>query len=248
MALFCAPIVGLFMGLLVRGKNLDKREKIYAWLIVLFGVAAVFLSMARGAILALLMVGFVMALFSDKRKYVLLAVGLALAGIVAFVPVRERFASIFSGKDFSTNTRVILWKSAGLMVKDNPVSGVGLGDFPEEYTKIAERDINYPIYLNEHLYPHNIFLEFWVEIGLFGLVGLIWVVSRFYVDFRRFWRHLEGNVHGYAAGLMACLAVLVVYGLVENPYFKNDLAVLFWVIIGLGLVLFRGFYGKEKAK
>jgi len=31
------------------------------------------------------------------------------------------------------------------------------------------------------------------------------------------------------------MIVLLVHGLVDTPYFKNDLSVLFWLIIGLGI-------------
>ena len=36
---------------------------------------------------------------------------------------------------------------------------------------------------------------------------------------------------------MGVMVGVLVYGLVEAPFFKNDLAVLWWVIIGLMMVL-----------
>ncbi len=36
---------------------------------------------------------------------------------------------------------------------------------------------------------------------------------------------------------MAAMVVIVIHGLVDTPYFKNDLAILFWLIIGLLITL-----------
>ena len=38
-------------------------------------------------------------------------------------------------------------------------------------------------------------------------------------------------------GAMASMAALLVHGLVDVPYFKNDLALLFWIIYALGLAI-----------
>jgi hypothetical protein len=32
---------------------------------------------------------------------------------------------------------------------------------------------------------------------------------------------------------MAAMVAIIIYGLVDVPYFKNDLSVLFWTILGL---------------
>ena len=39
------------------------------------------------------------------------------------------------------------------------------------------------------------------------------------------------------------MTVLLIHGLVDVPYFKNDLAVLFWIIIGL--IIINKKYDKE---
>ena len=37
--------------------------------------------------------------------------------------------------------------------------------------------------------------------------------------------------------LMATMVALLVHGLVDVPYFKNDLSVLFWLIVGSLIIL-----------
>ena len=43
--------------------------------------------------------------------------------------------------------------------------------------------------------------------------------------------------------VMAGMVAILVYGLVDVPYFKNDLAVLFWTILTMGAVI----AGKKRA-
>lgn len=38
-----------------------------------------------------------------------------------------------------------------------------------------------------------------------------------------------------SAAALASMAALLVHGLVDVPYFKNDLAVLFWILISLSI-------------
>ncbi len=80
------------------------------------------------------------------------------------------------------------------------------------------------------LYPHNIFLNFWVELGLAGLIWLITILVGF---FKRLWKIKSKQKIVLMAGMVAIL----VYGLVDVPYFKNDLSIIFWTILALSTVI-----------
>lgn len=94
-----------------------------------------------------------------------------------------------------------------------------------------------------YMYPHNFFLNFWTELGLAGVLLFGWVLYRcLYWSFvihrvqrnnnasDRFW--LYANL-----GVLCAMIVVVVHGLVDVPYFKNDLAVLFWLLVAmLGII------------
>jgi len=49
-------------------------------------------------------------------------------------------------------------------------------------------------------------------------------------------------------GLGGAMVVLLVHGLVDTPYFKNDLSVLFWLIIGLGIIEDKIYQGRILTK
>ena len=91
-----------------------------------------------------------------------------------------------------------------------------------------------------YLYPHNIFLNFWSEIGLLGAIIFIWLMLKAALIAYQSFKYLnqENSSEKYLAlGLMSSLICIFVHGLVDVPYFKNDLAVMFWVFIAfIGLI------------
>ncbi|MDP3043621.1 MAG: O-antigen ligase family protein [bacterium] len=103
-----------------------------------------------------------------------------------------------------------------------------------------------------YLYPHNIIFNFWSELGLVGMVLFIWIIGKFFVigiwDLFGHWslpaplrsvrpggfKNLGTEKNRYIViGLIGAMIVVVVHGLVDVPYFKNDLAVMFWLLIAM---------------
>ena len=86
------------------------------------------------------------------------------------------------------------------------------------------------------LYPHNLLLAVWVELGLAGLLIFLTILYQFFRACFSPPHGGRGNARGWGlrAGLVVALSVILIHGLVDVPYFKNDLAMLFWVIVALG--------------
>ena len=79
-----------------------------------------------------------------------------------------------------------------------------------------------------YLYPHNILLNFWTELGIAGALLFIWIIGKyFYIGIR-----LRGVNH-FIMSLVGSMVVIIVHGIVDVPYFKNDLAIIFWILIAL---------------
>ena len=66
------------------------------------------------------------------------------------------------------------------IVKENPIFGVGTGDFPSEYQKMNIAN-NSTTELNNASQPHNMYLLISVQLGLFGLMS---IMSIFYYQIR----------------------------------------------------------------
>ncbi|HEY3062077.1 MAG TPA: O-antigen ligase family protein [Chloroflexota bacterium] len=120
--------------------------------------------------------------------------------------------------------RVDLWLSSLQMVRDHPFLGVGLDNFVYQYQNylregaVAEPNLSH---------PHNWILNVWLEMGLPGLISLVWLVFTFA-------RRAAKQRTWLAAGALGAMADMLTHGLIDNSYFLVDLAFLFWLTLALG--------------
>jgi O-antigen ligase len=81
-----------------------------------------------------------------------------------------------------------------------------------------------------YLYPHNIFLNFWTELGIFGMLVFTWLIGIFLLKSFNVYRSTKNIL---SLGLFSAMIAMIIHGLVDVPYFKNDLSALFFVILAL---------------
>lgn len=80
----------------------------------------------------------------------------------------------------------------------------------------------------------TIVLNFWSETGLAGLVAFIWLGVQA-VRQGLAGLALDRWPRTMSIGLLGMLFSLVLHGLVDAPYFKNDLALVFWALVAVQL-------------
>lgn len=143
---------------------------------VLFG------TFSRGAFLALGFMGLMLLLVRGRLLLVLLAltgallVELAPAYLPASVTSRMSQTTNEEGElDESSNTRLILWRAAGQIIKENPVLGTGFATFPQikgMYTEVhvVESD------------NHNMFLYIGSQMGLPALLVFVLIFARLFLE------------------------------------------------------------------
>jgi len=73
-------------------------------------------------------------------------------------------------KDNSVGLRITYAINSWEVIKENPIIGVGTGDFPSEYKKINK--INTP-QLPNTTNPHNMYTLITMQLGLIGLVSML---------------------------------------------------------------------------
>lgn len=138
------------------------------------------------------------------------------------------------GSRSSLASRVMIWKSALKIGGDNPVFGIGAGNFNEEYLKYQKY---FPPYLEWSVpQPHNLFLAFWLEAGALGLLGFLILVAKFFYD------NIKKAVPRNREMALVCFAIMLyflLHGLVDTTYWKNDSAIVFWVVISVNAYLAR---------
>jgi O-antigen ligase len=85
--------------------------------------------------------------------------------------------SLFEKLDQILSGRMIIWETAGEMIKDRPLTGVGAGAFPEAYDHYATRAED-PFrsggnYVGGVYHAHQMYVSVAAESGLIGLAGLL---------------------------------------------------------------------------
>lgn len=218
--LFLAPIIVLIAGLKLKGRMM--------WLsvggvVLLF--AALVAAQSEGAIIGAA-VG-LLALFWLQPKLRMVAIVIILLGGVAFMLAPGSLQATLQQKltlhDWSGTVRRITWGETIEMLKDRPLTGAGLAGYP-----IVMRAYHKATAIEIFQYPHQIVLNIWSELGLLGVVAFGWILLTFF----RIAGRDESRPYGPIA--IAAMVALLVHGLVDVPYFKNDLAFLFWIIVAIG--------------
>jgi len=228
--LFLVPLTAFALAIALYGQ--DRRERRLASGFAAITGAASVLSLSRAGWLALAAVVVIVALFHPRRLLLIGAPAVAAALLGLVVPgARERILVEFNlaSRFNSVGLRFSLWRSALDMLVHQPLFGGGLAGFHTSLKPYQERD-----YGEQQIYPHNLFLNFWSETGLVGLVGFLWTALQV---LRSALRGLGADpwARTLSIGLLAALAAIFIHGQVDVPYFKNDLSVEFWALLGIQL-------------
>jgi O-antigen ligase len=125
--------------------------------------------------------------------------------------------------------RLDLWLSSLEMVRDHPLLGVGLDNFVYLYQQFYLREGAAAEPSLSH--PHNWIFNFWLSLGLLGLIAFVWLLVRFWHNARE--SLLEPGRTWLVAGALGAMADLLVHGFIDNSYFLVDLAFVFWLSLAL---------------
>jgi O-antigen ligase len=182
------------------------------WLVGIVLVGGLLASQSLGGLLGVIGGGVAVLLTSTPSKKVRTA--LLLAGLTVTLVVGalgyQRFAD---NSRSSLSSRFEIWHVATELVREHPITGVGLRSFDMEYLRTVNTYYGAPLEYNVPE-PHNLYLAFWLDLSLLGLVAMLLVAVG------TVWRG------GYAA---IPVIVILTHGLVDTPIFKLELAVLFWL-------------------
>ena len=167
-----------------------------------------------------------------EKKW-LFAIGcsmLAVVAVVVFLQLNSDDASklkdLLVSPRSSWQSRLMIWQSAAAILGDNWLLGVGPGMFQSYYLAYQQY---FPPYLEWAApQPHSLFLAWWLQSGLLGLVGFVWLLIEF---FRRVLKRLNKIPSWPAILLVAMMVYILAHGLVDTTFWKNDLALLFWAAI-----------------
>jgi len=158
-----------------------KRLQRYLWLIGAITLAGslYFISSRTGILAALLLFPICLIVEFKKIRNSWISVLISLLVIVALVLsllANHRISYYVSGKSdksivdkFMVDNRVPIWKSSLHVIKQHPVSGVGVGDASMEISN-TYLEAGYTEAYYDNMNAHNQFLEILVANGIIGFV------------------------------------------------------------------------------
>ena len=137
-----------------------------------------------------------------------------------------KLKDIFSERS-SFESRIMIWKSSVLMIKNNFIFGIGPGNFQNKYLSYQKY---FPPYLEWAVpQPHNLFLAFWLQSGIIGLTGFIILIFYWLKNTIREILANRKNSLVLAVSLGIMIYILL-HGIFDTTYWKNDLALIFWIM------------------
>ena len=212
-------------------------NQLFWWIVSILSILAIIFSQSEGAWVGVL-VGLAVFGFLYKKTRLATVVGIAVALVVIFsVPIiREPVIQKLTLQDWSGKVRITQWKESTAMLRDNIFLGTGLAGYPTAFAPYHRAT-----YIEIFQYPHNIILNFLTELGLLGVVAFAWLIINFFKSTIKLPPPLMGGGKGegdhiLTLSLIASMTALLIHGLVDVPYFKNDLAVEFWILITLAIL------------
>ncbi len=161
---------------------------------------------------------FVLVVRKETRRFAIVIAVLGIVVVTLVAPVRNAFMEQATFSGWSGRVRTWTWTETWNMLKDRPILGAGFGGYPIVFEPYHEKT-----FIEIFQYPHTIVFNVWTETGLVGLFAFGWIVVMW----------IRKRVSWIA---MAPLIAILVHGLVDVPYFKNDLAIVFWLLVFLTTV------------
>jgi O-antigen ligase len=254
-------MAGWLASVFTRSPETPRNEKVAIFFIsltIIASILSIFFAKSKGALLGVAVGLAVFGLMANKkiRRLTIIALIIISLGVAIYRPARNLALENITLTNISGQIRKAGWADSWKMLKNGRLlTGAGLANFkaivaPYHTEGIFIKDPRDPdaqrkLVYNEayrmahwqpleiYLYPHNIALNFWSELGLAGLLLFIWIVLKyFYLGIKNY----KSKIADYKylnIGLICAMVAIIVHGFVDVPYFKNDLSVMFWLFVAM---------------
>lgn len=227
-----ANILVLFAPIMLTMSLYSRHGIAKLWYLGVFGMASLSLIMtySRGGWLSLAVSLAVLVLVLAPRF-----VPLAIIACVLSIPllpdsILSRLLTIFSGADSSIYTRTYIYSAMREIIQIFPIFGAGLGATTLKHMVEATG-----VYHAEALFihGHNIFLQIWGEMGLFGIVTFLAsmaVAIRSGIQLK----NCENKI-ATAVGLGASSALCgsLFFGITDYAWSYPRVMLMFWFVFAL---------------
>lgn len=220
LSFFLGMTAPLAIGLLC----ISKERRTLNMIIVLAILLADFLTFSRGGYIGIL-IGtlFLLVIFFRKisRRYqigLIFMTSLIILMSIIPSPINKRLQSSFDLKEGSNKGRLETWSQSAEVIRDNPLFGVGIGNYPLEIKASAD--------YREPIYSHNAYLDIASETGVLNV--FVWISFLFFTILGLF-----KSKNQYLVFASASVIVFSAHSLVETGIYSVAVLPIFLVIASL---------------
>jgi O-antigen ligase len=224
-------------------EKLPRRDEVTI-ATLLIGMA-IFLGQSRAALLGVLMALAILCWFLLRRYWrfvgiiAVFGVGVLQIASVAFVPVstsadanRDTAAgNVTAQADESIAPRLRIWQTALEIIRDHPLTGVGISFFRYEPVRSL-----YPVPDVDPrvlVHTHNEVLQVGTDLGVPGLlVYVAWYIAALYTLWF-IWKRGDGEARAVALAVCCGLLAHSVFGLADAIPLSDRFAFLYWWMFGI---------------
>lgn len=220
-------------------KSLSRRDRWWLLAAAVLGIAVVALSNSRGPMLALAVSLLAVGWLIGKMKYILIAGAvIVVAALFVVTPrvINEYVSRLQRDVNLSDEaSRIVIFNNSLKMVRDHPVTGVGLNNFEDEYA-IHLRDADNEDIRQKH--AHNDLLN---VAATAGIPAMLLFISLWVVVIRFVWKGLRGpsppdrTCRFLAAGALVASVAFLVASMTEATFADEEVRQCIMLVWGAGL-------------
>ncbi|MBM3245111.1 MAG: hypothetical protein FJZ15_04880 [Candidatus Omnitrophica bacterium] len=211
---FVTPnILAGYLSMIIMISLISRRHRY--WVFPPACLALIF-TQSLGAMISLFIAIMVYFYLKNKSKKARLGILLSLLVMIAavfftrIINQRQHFQPLFS-----LSMRFNYWAETIKIIKEFPLTGIGLGNFN----------------LIQSRFAHNAYLQLWAETGILGLISFLWIVA---AVIKNGWASNEERLpdRGKLYLATACL-VFLLDNFFSFSFFLPEVALIWWLILGL---------------
>lgn len=177
---FAVALFLIVMRFVYQKKFKLKDEWLYIFYIIPLLIALIFMTPGRSGYLALIVLSIFFCyrtIIHKKNYWIALFVGLLIPSLLlnssmvkdrVNLGVNEVINIDEHGQGTSMGARVIAWKNAIELIKEQPLLGVGTGGYEQAFVDHVKNQEGWENFIRHD--PHNQFLKIFAELGFVGLV------------------------------------------------------------------------------
>jgi len=205
----------------------NKNKKIFYILLSVLIFINILMTYSRNAILGFAL-GLVVLVIIYSIKIIFALGGFGV--LILLIPsVFQRVQAIFNSSQ--NESRIKLWKTALMMIKEHPILGVGNGNYVTQYdTYIQKYRLDYNSYT--HYPAHNSYLKVQSELGIIGIVSFLGVIVTALLRFRKLYSTTNDKFYkAFYMGVTASMVAFLFMNLSDNLFFVPKATTYFWFLL-----------------